>query len=497
MDMARSLLKGRNLPGEFWGEAVRHAVYLLNRLPTKALPDVTPYEAWFDKKPNLEHLKVFGCVAFVKVVGGHLKKLEDRSKKMVYFGVEDGTKGYRLFDPESRKLRVSRDVVFYESQSWNWYKNKKEEDATPKTFTIIESDTGSDSPVRVPSSDSSEPSSSSPVPVPGSDSSEPVPAASFSPISSETDSPPNWFGPKGIRSLADIYNDAENVILEPGELLMIAADQPVNFEEAVTSKSWREAMQTELDAIVKNKTWQLVDLPPGHKAIGLKWVFKVKKDNLGNVLKHKARLVAKGYVQKQGIDFDEVFAPVARLDTIRLILALAAQHGWIVHHLDVKSAFLNGDLEEEVYVSQPEGYVDKVHSHKVLKLSKALYGLRQAPRAWNIRLDKSLKGLGFSKCSHDTAVYKKNSNGKTLLVGVYVDDLIVTGSNNEDIIEFKEQMEKEFEMSDLGLLSYYLGIEVSQTKWGISLRQTAYAKKILEQFGLLDCNPATSPMNLS
>ena len=207
---------------------------------------------------------------------------------------------------------------------------------------------------------------------------------------------------------------------------MIAADQPLNYKEAVAYKEWRDAMQTELDAIEKNKTWQLVDLPPGHKAIGLKWVFKVKKDNLGKVVKHKARLVAKGFVQKHGIDFDEVFAPVARLDTVRLILALAAQHGWVVHHLDVKSAFLNGDLKEEVYVSQPEGYVDKIHSQSQgAKIFKSSLGLREAPRAWNIRLDKSLKGLGLFKCSEDTAAYKRNSKGKTLLVGVYVDDLIV------------------------------------------------------------------------
>lgn len=130
-----------------------------------------------------------------------------------------------------------------------------------------------------------------------------------------------------------------------------------------------------MDAIEKNKTYQLTDFPPGHKAIGLKWVFKVKKDNLGKVVKHKARFVAKGFVQKEGVDFDEVFAPVARLDTVRLILALAAQHGWVVHHLHVKSAFLNGDLNEEVYVTQPEGYVDKANSHKVFKLHKTLYGL--------------------------------------------------------------------------------------------------------------------------
>ena len=159
------------------------------------------------------------------------------------------------------------------------------------------------------------------------------------------ESPSSEIGPRGLRLLTDIYYETENVFLEPGELLMIAADEPLNFKEAVTSKAWQEAMETELDAIEKNKTWQLTNLPPGHKAIGLKWVFKVKKDNLGKVVKHKARFVAKGFVQKEGVDFDEVFAPVARLDTIRLFLALAAQHGWVVHHLDVTPVDPGSQLE--------------------------------------------------------------------------------------------------------------------------------------------------------
>ena len=196
-------------------------------------------------------------------------------------------------------------------------------------------------------------------------------------------------------------------------------------------------------------------------------------------MKHKARLVAKGYVQQQGVDFDEVFTPVARLDTIRIILALAANRGWQVHHLDVKTAFLNGELEEEVYVAQPEGYVEKGKEKMVLKLSKALYGLRQAPRAWNVKLDKSLKMLGFSKCASEPAIYKRGIGKNAVILGVYVDDLIVTGEDVSEIGRFKKQMTSQFEMSDLGLLSFYLGIEVEQLEDHITIRQSSYAKKIL------------------
>jgi hypothetical protein len=191
-------------------------------------------------------------------------------------------------------------------------------------------------------------------------------------------------------------------------------------------------------------------------------VFKLKRNAEGEVIKHKARLVAKGYVQKQGIDFEEVFAPVARLDTVRLILALAANRGWQVHHLDVKTAFLNGELKEEVYVSQPDGFQVKGKEKHVLKLSKALYGLRQAPRAWNIKLDKSLKSLKFTKCPSELVVYTRGTRKNAVVIGVYVDDLIVIGSDPAKIQKFKKEMTTQFEMSDLGLLSYYLGIEVDQ-----------------------------------
>ena len=182
------------------------------------------------------------------------------------------------------------------------------------------------------------------------------------------------------------------------------------------------------------------------------------------------RIVAKGYVQRHGIDYDEVFAAVARIDIIRLILALVGSNGWKVHHLDVKSAFLNGNLEEEVYVFQPEGYQKKGQAHKVFKLSKALYGLKQAPRAWNACLDRHLKSIGFTRCAHEYSVYTKRYDGNTLIIGVYVDDLLVTGSCLKSVQMFKKDMNTKFEMSDLGLLTHYLAIEVNQKGDGITLK---------------------------
>ena len=300
--------------------------------------------------------------------------------------------------------------------------------------------------------------------------------------------------PRNNRLLSDIYNETQEVELEE-ELLLCGIDEPGSYGQAVKEKAWVQAMETEIEAIERNRTWRLEELPPGVKPIGLKWVYKLKRDSNGNVIKHKARLVAKGYVQKQGIDFEEVFAPVTRLETVRLLLALAAKNGWEVHHLDVKSAFLNGEIEEVVYVSQPEGFVKENQGHMVYRLVKALYGLRQAPRAWYAKLNKCLEKLGFIKCPYEHAVYTKREGDESLVIGVYVDDLLITGTNVAVINKFKEEMSAEFEMSDLGKLVYYLGIEVEQEKEYTKLKQSAYAKKLLEKAGMSDCNPSKYPMD--
>ncbi|GJR29538.1 ribonuclease H-like domain, reverse transcriptase, RNA-dependent DNA polymerase [Tanacetum coccineum] len=277
--------------------------------------------------------------------------------------------------------------------------------------------------------------------------------------------------------------------------MLFTEEEPRNYKEASIDKKWIEAMKIKLDSINKNNTWTLTTLPPNQKAIGLKWFFKTKRDAKGNIIKYKARLVAKGYVQDQGIDFYKVFALVAQIETVRLILALAAYHGWQVHHLDVKLAFLHGDLKEEVYVTQPEGFVQQGNSGKVYKLTKALYGLRQAPRAWNVKLDQTLKLLNFKKCNLEQAVYTKRSKTSTLIVGVYVDDLIITGTPRKEIDAFKSQMQEKFEMSDLGLLAYYLGIEVTQTGGEITIKQTGYINKILKDTSMTDSNDTKIPMD--
>jgi hypothetical protein len=219
---------------------------------------------------------------------------------------------------------------------------------------------------------------------------------------------------------------------------------------------------------------------------------KIEEDD--QVAKLKARLVAKGYVQKEGIDFIEVFAPMVRLESVRLLLAIVAHHSWEAHDMDVKSAFLNGDLKEVIYVQQPPSFIDDNNPDKVLCLHKALYGLRQAPRAWNAKLDGTLLSLSFKRCISKHGMYTRGNTKCRLVVGVYVDDLIITRSIMQVLNSFKKEMCRSFKMSDLGVLSYYLGVEVQQSRDGIAIYQGAYARKILEAAGLEESNPSRTPM---
>jgi len=509
VEMARCLMKARGVPAEFWGEAVATAVYLLNRSPTKSLRGRTPYEAWHNRKPKVHHLRTFGCVVYAKKVGPGLSKLSDRSTKMVFIGYETGTKGYRVYDPVAKKLHISRDVIFEEGRAWDWNlqgrSNAADSDFEVEQYTVVgrttvteevEADAVSGEPGQnspdhtVQGNDTGSDTGSNPATPPGS----PVNPVEF--VTPQTGESHDSEGvPLRFRTLDNIFDTTQVLSdFEFSGVCLHAAEEPKSVDEALTEKCWREAMMTEMNSIESNGTWQLSELPKGHKAIGLKWVFKIKKDPDGNIIKHKARLVAKGYVQREGVDFEEVFAPVARIETVRLIIALAAQRSWEIHHMDVKSAFLNGDLVEEVYVQQPPGFVAKGDSSKVLKLKKALYGLRQAPRAWNARLDKELLKLGFERNPLEHAVYRRSHCKGNLLVGVYVDDLIITGPNRAGIDEFKKEMMSSFSMSDLGLLSYYLGIQVSQKEGEIMLCQSTYTLKILEQAGMKGCNPCHVPM---
>uniref|UniRef100_A0A2N9G9X7 Uncharacterized protein n=1 Tax=Fagus sylvatica TaxID=28930 RepID=A0A2N9G9X7_FAGSY len=333
-----------------WAEAVHTAIYILNRSPTKAVLNKTPFEAWHKQKPMVNQLKVFGCIAYAHIPSQEREKFDKKGEKYIFIGYNDESKGFRLLNPKSNKLVVSRDVIFDEVESWQWEDNLQES----RNF-------------EVPTLDFQDKSNSLPNP-----NSVEVPRTSSSPNRSPNTALPSSDSndverpPRKVRSLSDIYQSCEFALF---------SSEPQTLEDAVKENVWANAMDEEIASIKRNQTWELVDLPNGRGVIGLKWIYKTKFNEDGSIQKHKARLVAKGYAQQPGVDFHETFALVVRMETIRTVLALAAQMELQVFQLDVKSAFLNGDLEEEVYVEQPKGYVKKGKEDQVYRLRKALYGL--------------------------------------------------------------------------------------------------------------------------
>lgn len=282
LNMVRSMLKSKKMPKDFWAEAVQCAIYVQNRCPHAKLDDLTPQEAWSGHEPTVSHFKVFGSVAYAHVPDKLRTKLEDKSRRYIFIGYDEKTKGYRLLDPISKKIVVSRDVLVNEASSWDW--NNSTEDI------IKIGETSTTTPVVTPAS---------------------------SEIFDDEDEPQQ---PR-MRSLQDLYDSTDEVHLA----CLLADSENISFEEAVRDKKWQTAMDEEIEAINRNNTWEIAELPEGSRPIGVKWVFKKKMNAQGKVERYKARLVAKGYKQKAGIDYDEVFAPVARMETIRLLISQAAQ----------------------------------------------------------------------------------------------------------------------------------------------------------------------------
>ncbi|WVZ88905.1 LOW QUALITY PROTEIN: hypothetical protein U9M48_035372 [Paspalum notatum var. saurae] len=252
-------------------------------------------------------------------------------------------------------------------------------------------------------------------------------------------------------------------------------------------------MHEELENFEKNHVWDLVEPPPNCRPIGTKWVFKNEQGEDGMVVRNKARLVAQGFSQKEGIDYEETFAPVARLEAIRILLAFAASKGFKLQQMDVKSAFLNRFIEEEVYVRQPPGFESARFPDRVYKLRKALYGLKQAPRAWYARLKSFLLKSGFVM-GYKT-LFLLSHGGDTLIVQIYVDDIIFGGSSHALVSSFAEQMSREFEMSLMGELQFFLGLQIKQGLEGSFVHQTKYTRNILKKFNMGDSKPMTTPMS--
>ncbi|XP_067621258.1 uncharacterized protein [Eurosta solidaginis] len=277
-------------------------------------------------------------------------------------------------------------------------------------------------------------------------------------------------------------------------------DTPRSVKEALSSEysfEWKKSMEEEYSALLANNTWSAVDLPDGQKAIGSKWVFRIKRDSDGNIQKFKSRLVAKGCSQQLGLNYWETFSPVIRYETIRMLLAIAVEKELHLHQIDISNAYLNSKLTEEIYLKQSEEFVDNNNPNKVLKLNKAIYGLKQSGRHWNSTLDVALKDMGFSPCKSEPCLYVKQYNGSYSYIAVYVDDLILACPSEKEIASIKKSLSSKFQLHDSGAMTFFLGFEIErQGKTGaISVCQKNYINELLSMYGVTSCRPVSTPLD--
>ena len=389
LDMVRSMMSLTDLPLSFWGYALETAAFTLNRAPSKSV-ETTPYELWFGKKPKLSFLKVWGCDAYVKKL--QPDKLEPKSEKCVFIGYPKETVGYTFYHRSEGKTFVAKNGSFLEKEflSKEVSGRKVELDEVTVPAPLLESSSSQKSVPVTPTPISEEAND---------DDHETSDQVTTEPRrSTRVRSAPEWYG---------------NPVLE---VMLLDHDEPTNYEEAMMSPDsakWLEAMKSEMGSMYENKVWTLVDLPDDRQAIENKWIFKKKTDADGNVTVYKARLVAKGFRQVQGVDYDETFSPVAMLKSVRIMLAIAAFYDYEIWQMDVKTAFLNGFIKEELYMMQPEGFVNHKGANKVCKLQRSIYGLVQASRSWNIRFDNLIKAYSFIQTCGEACIYKKVSGSTT------------------------------------------------------------------------------------
>ena len=459
VEAVRSMLSESSLPKKFWAEALATATYLRNRSPTKAVEGMTPIEAWSGEKPSVAHLRVFGSSCYSHIPKDERKKLDPKAEQAIFLGYGLETKGYRLYNMKTQKIYFSRDVIFDEM---SFRKEKEEIIQEQETSTRIELESNTET------SDSET-------------TNEIMEEPKTSRKSSRARKAPNHYG-----EWVNMAN--ENKI------------EPKTVKEARSGENqlqWIEAMQNEINSLKEHQVWDLVELPPGRKAIGSKWIFKCKTDAEGNVERYKARLVAQGFNQKYGIDYEETFSPVVRFESVRTILALAANLGFKLHQMDIKTAFLNGELEEEIFMRQPEGFIEAGKEDMVCKLKRSIYGLKQSARCWNTELDHKLRDIGFVQSRNDPCIYTRVTGGELVVIAVYVDDIIQAGKNEKEIGEIKKSISKKFDAVDMGPLHYFLGVKVVQNDHGVWIGQPSYIRELLRKFRMEDSNPVETPADVS
>lgn len=498
VEKARCMLFDSKLEKRFWAEAVNTAIYVRNRSIASGLNERTPYEVWTGNKPNLSHLKIFGSTVMVHVPKEKRRKFDKKSKEMILMGYGETVKGYRIFDPEKNIVITSRDIVVMEETKEKEVLIQIEQEVSLKetdenlkeeNLPEIEHEVSLDSVGEViDTSDNTI----------DSDDIDFVPE-NLMPISNDSHLRRSTRQPKAKK-----YDDYVAYMCTGANQHIIEMDrEPVTVQEALSrpdSKKWKEAMENELQSFSENEAWDLVDPPQEASVVGNKWVFKRKVDSVGNVC-YRARLVAKGFTQIEGIDFDETFSPVVRYSTLRLLFALSVKFDLDITHLDICTAFLNGFLDKPVFMSQPEGFVDPKNSSKVCSLKRAVYGLKQSSRAWNIRINDFLLELGYKRSKFEPCVFLKCFNNSMTFIALYVDDFFIFSNNTREVEMLKTKLSTKFKLKDLGQVKQCLGMNVNINKVDgyLTLDQRDYIDQLLAKFNMKDSKTTDTPMenNLS
>ncbi|KAG8068859.1 hypothetical protein GUJ93_ZPchr0005g15577 [Zizania palustris] len=498
IEMARTMLDEYSVSDSFWAKAINTSCHASNRLYLHRLLKKTSYELLIGRKPNIAYFRVFGCKCYIYRKCVRLTKFESRCDEGFLLGYASNSKAYRVYNKNKGIVEETSDVQFDETNGSQEGHEKlddvgdegliramkkmsigdikpKEDDELPSSTQVEASTSATQNLTQLDEDEAKDQSSTIPSKVHNATAKDHPIDQVLGDIS------------KGVQTRSRVASICEHYSF-------VSSIEPKHVDEALNDPDWVNAMHEELNNFERNKVWTLVERPKEHNVIGTKWVFRNKQDENGLVVRNKARLVAQGFTQVEGLDFGETFAPVARLEAIRILLAFASCFDIKLYQMDVKSAFLNGEIAELVFVEQPPGFENPKNPNHVYKLSKALYGLKQAPRAWYERLRDFLLSKGFKIGKVDTTLFTKIINDDFFVCQIYVDDIIF-GSTNEELCKvFGDMMSREFEMSMIGELSFFLGLQVKQLKNGTFVSQTKYIHDLLKRFGLMEAKPIKTPM---
>ena len=487
-DMARCLLIEAKLPKELWTYAVKASAYIRNRCFSPRTGK-TAYEMMTNLRPNLSNMHIFGteCYSYVQVK----KKLDPRSKQGIFVGYDSESPAYLVYFPEEDDVKKVRCVRFSEKFEQQKAVPDPSYECIPCTPQYAEPEETQPDPVHPAevTSDSDEHAAEDV----GAD----VETISDRRYPDRQRRKPVYL--KDFNTESD--SDSINVTKCSLHYCYKVMDIPTNYEEAISSsesQKWHKAMTEEINALEENNTYELTPQPEGRSAVGGKWVF-TKKIGPNNEEKFKARFVAKGYSQIENIDYHETFSPTARITSLRMLMQLSVQYDLLVHQMDVKTAYLNADIDCEIYVVQPEGFEKYSDDGQklVCKLNKSLYGLKQSGRNWNILLHNYLFSINFKQSLVDPCVYVRNEGHLRVIIIIWVDDILIAASNEDLLSDVKNSLNNKFKMKDFGELHWFLGMEFKFDKSCVSINQCKYLEKVLEKFQMSNCNPKSIPCDLS